>query len=55
MTRRHKLSSALLRLLEVRANGTGLFEDATGRVVVDMRHVEKNDEYSARRGEKCPA
>lgn len=40
MTHVHKLSGQALRLIEVRDNGSGLFEDDTGRVVCDMRYVE---------------
>ncbi len=53
MIYRLKLTNQLIRLLEVRQNGTGLFEDKTGRIITDMRNVEKEDSYNAHRGEIC--
>lgn len=50
MTHRHKLSGQKLRILEQRANGSGLFEDATGRVVCNMALVEQDNEYCAQHG-----
>lgn len=44
MTHVHKLSGQKLRLLAIRDNGSGLFEDATGRVICDMRLVEPDRE-----------
>lgn len=40
MTHVHRLSGQRLRIIEHRSNGSGLFEDSTGRVVCDMRLVE---------------
>ncbi len=42
MSHRHKMTGQPLRLLHERADGMGLFEDATGRVVCSMKMVESD-------------
>lgn len=48
MTHRHKLTGHKLRQIETRVDGTGLFEDAAGRVICSMTMVESDRDNDMR-------